>query len=441
MSKLLLERYVELLLEKRRERFVEISSGESVAWGSEAHLADLDERILYMSRWRNKHPKGSAARENYSRIVQRLKGEARSARNQNVKQLQEKQTSVNEEILRQYVRSLVLEDTAGDAVIPVSSGVSYATGDARSELARMTGLSSIADVFGVGAAEAEKLAKTAVMGAKIGKEILKSIVTSQSPNYTRIFDDHKAEILKTNEKYKAFYDSVNSIYEKNADVRFFSIMAAPQVYLASRLAMKTPAVTKALLSIITAGASDEILAKAKNKIEDETRKYFGEKEVTTQQRRQEILKREKESKKKVLERVKDQVLEKGNFGDTEKFKSSFVDMHNDLLSKTEKLLSKDIGLEELMQIYYPKGAPEGISKKAKEIKEIKDEKQRNDAEKAFVVELQKIIKNVYLNGGDSDASGKKIQGINELLTKAREFGEENPYYQDLLRVKTKIESL
>ena len=74
----LLSEYARLLVEARI-REVEVSDGSKVKHGSSKHIRDLRVRIADLSRWKNQQKKGSDARANYSRVIQRLKGELRSA--------------------------------------------------------------------------------------------------------------------------------------------------------------------------------------------------------------------------------------------------------------------------------------------------------------------------------------------------------------------------
>ena len=76
-SKLLIG-LVRLLVTEARVREVDISGGRAIK-GSEEHVNDLRERIAHYVEWMNKYPKGSAKREDYARIVRRLKGELKSA--------------------------------------------------------------------------------------------------------------------------------------------------------------------------------------------------------------------------------------------------------------------------------------------------------------------------------------------------------------------------
>lgn len=92
----LLHRYVTMLLSESRLREADISDGSRVPWGSDEHIGDLEGRISDMCSWRDRQKKGSEARANYSRIVQRLKTELKSARRTaTARTLQEKQRKVD----------------------------------------------------------------------------------------------------------------------------------------------------------------------------------------------------------------------------------------------------------------------------------------------------------------------------------------------------------
>jgi hypothetical protein len=71
--------YINLVVE-RRVREADISDGSRVPYGSKKHIKDLEARIANLTMWRNKYKRGSEARANYARIINRLKSELASAR-------------------------------------------------------------------------------------------------------------------------------------------------------------------------------------------------------------------------------------------------------------------------------------------------------------------------------------------------------------------------
>lgn len=58
---------------------VDLADGRRSAYGSPDHINDIQETIASVTRARNRHKKGSAARENYSRAISRLKVELSKA--------------------------------------------------------------------------------------------------------------------------------------------------------------------------------------------------------------------------------------------------------------------------------------------------------------------------------------------------------------------------
>lgn len=74
----LLAEYLQLTVE-RIAREADVSDGSRVPHGSSRHIKDLETRIANLTMWRNRQKRGSAARENYSRLIGRLKGELASA--------------------------------------------------------------------------------------------------------------------------------------------------------------------------------------------------------------------------------------------------------------------------------------------------------------------------------------------------------------------------
>ena len=71
--------FVRLVVEHKM-READVSDGTRVKHGSTKHVKDLENRIADLVKWRDKQKRGSEQRANYSRLVQRLKGELASAR-------------------------------------------------------------------------------------------------------------------------------------------------------------------------------------------------------------------------------------------------------------------------------------------------------------------------------------------------------------------------
>jgi hypothetical protein len=74
-----LREYIQILVEKRI-READVTDGSKVPFGSDRHMKDLEVRISDLSRWRDKQRKGSEARANYARLINRLRGELKSAK-------------------------------------------------------------------------------------------------------------------------------------------------------------------------------------------------------------------------------------------------------------------------------------------------------------------------------------------------------------------------
>jgi hypothetical protein len=79
MTKSLLHDYVHLLIEQMKMKEADVTDGSTVPWGSPEHIIDLEGRIESLNLWRNKQPRGSAARANYARLIDQLRSELRSA--------------------------------------------------------------------------------------------------------------------------------------------------------------------------------------------------------------------------------------------------------------------------------------------------------------------------------------------------------------------------
>jgi len=84
MGSRILKTLIKLMVE-RKIREVQISSGESVPHGDSKHIRDLEIRIAELTKWRDRQHKGSEARANYARLIQRLRSELKSARRADLK--------------------------------------------------------------------------------------------------------------------------------------------------------------------------------------------------------------------------------------------------------------------------------------------------------------------------------------------------------------------
>jgi len=75
-------------LVEKKTRKVEISGGQTTSFASDKHLKDLEKRVAEMTRWRDKEKRGSEARANYSRILNRIKRELATVRKIREKRLE-----------------------------------------------------------------------------------------------------------------------------------------------------------------------------------------------------------------------------------------------------------------------------------------------------------------------------------------------------------------
>ena len=82
----------ELRLVERRIREAELSDGSKSPWGSKEHVRELRASIADLERYRNQQRRGSDARATYTRALQRLKAQLRSAENAAAKQKQQRRS-------------------------------------------------------------------------------------------------------------------------------------------------------------------------------------------------------------------------------------------------------------------------------------------------------------------------------------------------------------
>jgi hypothetical protein len=69
-----------LIAEAKKIREVDVSDGSKAKHGSTKHIKDLETRIVDLKVWQGRQKKGSEARANYSRLIQRLNAELASAK-------------------------------------------------------------------------------------------------------------------------------------------------------------------------------------------------------------------------------------------------------------------------------------------------------------------------------------------------------------------------
>jgi hypothetical protein len=71
--------FVKLVLEEKM-READLGDDTKVPWGDEKHIRELEGRIADLTRWRDRQRRGTEARANYARLINRLKAELRSAK-------------------------------------------------------------------------------------------------------------------------------------------------------------------------------------------------------------------------------------------------------------------------------------------------------------------------------------------------------------------------
>jgi hypothetical protein len=74
----MLEEYIKLIVESK-VREAHLTGGRTVAWGAPDHLTDLEKQIAEIQQRKSRHPRGSAARADYSKVEARLRAELKSA--------------------------------------------------------------------------------------------------------------------------------------------------------------------------------------------------------------------------------------------------------------------------------------------------------------------------------------------------------------------------
>lgn len=283
----LISEFVVLMLEQRKIREIETSNGTIVPEGSAAHISDLQEKIEMLERMKKRQPRGSSARADHARVVQRLKSELRQARNIS-QRLDEKETT-----LREYVRrALIKEEEDNPAVLNPGSDIgmgSMGDGLGAGSMSAILGLDGIINAGKTAIGKTKELSRKVATGVQVAFGIaVTTIIPWAETNYSEIFDKEKKDIAKIRAQYKGVYDAVDKAFD-GEDFAFLAFCASPGLAMTAKAASLAPGAAKVLLGAVTGGLSDEFLDVANEKAKthgSNLRAFFlGEKESTGRRRK------------------------------------------------------------------------------------------------------------------------------------------------------------
>ena len=175
----------------------------------------------------------------------------------------------DELLLREYVRVILSEDDAGgnfgagpggDLVPGMIGPYGVSFGD-KNQLAK-TFITPFLDVFNTAVGKAKEITTSAKTTLKTALgAVVSTLIPSLHINYKQIFEDEKKEIEQIKNDYKEVYNRTDEAL-RTTDAAVLAFMAFPGEYLAANFADKAPAAAAGVLSVMTGGMSDTVIAKS-----------------------------------------------------------------------------------------------------------------------------------------------------------------------------------
>lgn len=184
--------------------------------------------------------------------------------------------TINEALLREYVKSVLAEDDAGgnpayggagsiDASGPY--GVSFGSGNDLID----TFISPFVDLFKTSVGQAKEITRRAGTVLNVALQtVLTTLIPIYGYNYSDVFEKEKEDLKKIREQYKDVYARTDKALS-SSDAGMLAFMASPALVLGYKFGKTVPPAaakeTKEMLSAITSGFSDKVLGKVKSSYE------------------------------------------------------------------------------------------------------------------------------------------------------------------------------
>jgi len=337
-----------------------------------------------------------------------------------------KRNHIQEKILREYVRSILLEDSIGDAGISASDiadasgggyGASYGGGDLYGAF-----IQPFVDVFKTGLGKTKEITRKAISLIQLTVEgVLAAIIPGLSLDYEDVFKEEQADLQKIRGKYKDVYDRTNAALNSN-DAAALAFMVSPELVLGNIARKQGPKAAKEILSVATGGLSDDMLSKAKSG--KQPGDFFGESQINeddeAQNTEMDIL-----TNNKFLSKV----TSTKNFEEmrqvaTELYRQTLKDLYE----RAELLLKKTNNVEDLEN--FLRKSKKKVPPKLQDVKKLQGE-ERSVAEKKIIEGVKKAFKEYYVKSLDQQVKSVISAGIPE----------NSQYVKDFRTLIKKIESL
>lgn len=169
-------------------------------------------------------------------------------------------------LLREYIRDVISEVEGAYGREYLSSSQMY---DAF--------IGPFVDVFKTAVGKTKELTRRTRTLLTVGVQALVStLIPFYSATYTDVFDAEEEDIKKIRSKYQDVYDRTDEALKSN-DAALLAFMVSPLAFLGANAAKMAPDALAGLLSVTTAGASDEVYEFAKKKLKGAERAVLGSK--------------------------------------------------------------------------------------------------------------------------------------------------------------------
>ena len=363
----------------------------------------------------------------------------------------------NEKLIREYVRSILTEEDAGNPYLG-SHGASgydasgpYGVSFGSADDLKNTFITPFVDVFKTALGKTKEITRRAgtVLWVTL-QTVLTTIIPVYGYNYSDVFDKEKEDLKKIRDQYKDVYERTDKALA-SSDAGMLAFMASPALFMSYKFGKTAgPAAAKEakeLLSAITVGYSDKLLGKVKSAYEASGRWVVGDAGSSSKSSKKKEPKdvfpegrlyEEAEEKKKMMSLEK--VLSNKKFlaralesPEAQRMQKQAEELYKRTLSEVyeqaETLLKKINTIEDLEK--QGKGKIKGdMKKKFDEIKALPPEEKKK-AEEMLIDGVRKAMKEFYVKNLTDHVEKVMAAGIPA----------EAPYVKDYKSVISKISSL
>lgn len=340
-----------------------------------------------------------------------------------------KKSTLNETLLREYVRSILVEDEYGMGAFDYTDPGPYVSRFGTSQDLYDAFVSPFVDVFKTAVGKTKEVAQaTKTLLTVALQTVLTTLIPIYGYNYSTLFDEQEEKIEKIRNEYKDVYDRTESALN-NSDAGMLAFMASPVLTSTYWIGKKSPSVIKGALSAVTGGESDDLFDTLKEKAIEAERwslgndDEFGGRSRSSSGKKKSpkdfygesrLLEAEEQSKPKI---TPEKILKSNVFisrvSESPRLKemqrvaiATYRETLTKIYSQAEDLLKKAKTVEDLEKI---------AKKPIKDIEKVKalQGPERAKAEKILIENVRKSMKEFYVKSLNDQVSSVLRVGIPE----------------------------